>query len=132
MQSEPFHSTPESAKAIKIPELGLELSVRIPPELLSEAMTLMETVNAAGFGPPLHRHREAEVFRVMEGAYLYEVNGHRFPRPGWRRGLRSPGRGPRLSECVGSAVAAVGYDAARDGRTALFPGAGRNPGFTPS
>ena len=72
------HSTPASAKAIKIPELGLELTIRIPPEVLSEAMTLMETVNAAGFGPPLHRHREAEVFRVMEGAYLFEVNGNRF------------------------------------------------------
>jgi quercetin dioxygenase-like cupin family protein len=78
MLSEPFHSTTDTTKAINIPELGLELSVRMPPEVLSGAMTLMETVNAAGFGPPLHRHREAEVFRVMEGAYLFEVNGHRF------------------------------------------------------
>jgi uncharacterized RmlC-like cupin family protein len=41
-------------------------------------MTIIETINAAGFGPPLHRHHEAEVFRVMEGAYLFEVDGHRF------------------------------------------------------
>jgi hypothetical protein len=41
-------------------------------------MTVMETVNTPGFGPPLPRHREAEVFRVMEGAYLYEVDGSRF------------------------------------------------------
>jgi uncharacterized cupin superfamily protein len=26
----------------------------------------------------LHRHRETEVFRVLEGRYLYEVNGRRF------------------------------------------------------
>ncbi len=38
----------------------------------------METVNAPGFGPPLHRHAETEVFRVLEGVYLYEVNGRRF------------------------------------------------------
>ncbi len=28
--------------------------------------------------PPLHRHTETEVFRVLEGRYLYEVNGSRF------------------------------------------------------
>jgi quercetin dioxygenase-like cupin family protein len=77
MQTEPFHATPD-ARAIKIPELGVELTVRMPPEILNGAMTLMETVNAPGFGPPLHSHREAEVFRVMEGAYLFEVNGKRF------------------------------------------------------
>jgi uncharacterized cupin superfamily protein len=41
-------------------------------------LTVFETVNAAGFGPPLHRHRETEVFRVLEGRYLYEVDGRRF------------------------------------------------------
>jgi hypothetical protein len=30
----------------------------------------MEQVNAPGFGPPLHRHNEAEIFRVLEGVYL--------------------------------------------------------------
>jgi quercetin dioxygenase-like cupin family protein len=78
MLSQPFHSTPQNAAPIKIPELGLELTVRLPAHALSGAMTLMETVNAAGFGPPLHRHREAEVFRVMEGVYLFEVDGSRF------------------------------------------------------
>jgi hypothetical protein len=74
MLSQPFHSTPQNAAPIKIPELGLELTVRLPAQALGGAMTLMETVNAAGFGPPLHRHREAEVFRVMEGVYLFEVD----------------------------------------------------------
>ena len=78
MLSQPFHSAPQNAAPIKIPELGLELTVRLPAQALGGAMTLMETVNAAGFGPPLHRHREAEVFRVMEGAYLFEVDGSRF------------------------------------------------------
>jgi quercetin dioxygenase-like cupin family protein len=31
-----------------------------------------------GFGPPLHRHGETEIFRVLEGRYLFEVNGRRF------------------------------------------------------
>ncbi len=78
MPNRPFHSTPQTAEAVRIPELGLELTVRLPAETLSGAITMMETVNAAGFGPPLHRHREAEVFRVMEGAYLFEVDGNRF------------------------------------------------------
>ena len=26
----------------------------------------------------MHRHHETEVFRVLEGVYLYEVNGRRF------------------------------------------------------
>ena len=78
MLSQAFYSTPQNAAPVKIPELGLELTVRLPAQALGGAMTLMETVNAAGFGPPLHRHREAEVFRVMEGAYLFEVDGSRF------------------------------------------------------
>jgi quercetin dioxygenase-like cupin family protein len=78
MLSQPFRSTPQNSAPVKIPELGLELTVCLPGRALNGAMTVMETVNAAGFGPPLHRHREAEVFRVMEGAYLYEVDGNRF------------------------------------------------------
>jgi mannose-6-phosphate isomerase-like protein (cupin superfamily) len=78
MLAQPFRAAPDNAKTVKIPALGLELTVRLPAEVLNGAMTIMETINAAGFGPPLHRHHEAEVFRVMEGAYLFEVDGHRF------------------------------------------------------
>lgn len=63
---------------ILIPAIGLELSVRLPPANGHGAMTVIETVNAPGFGPPRHRHRETEVFRVLEGRYLYEVDGQRF------------------------------------------------------
>jgi mannose-6-phosphate isomerase-like protein (cupin superfamily) len=78
MLAQPFRATLDNAKSVKIPALGLELTVRLPAEVLNGAMTIIETINAAGFGPPLHRHHEAEVFRVMEGAYLFEVDGHRF------------------------------------------------------
>jgi len=63
---------------ISIPAIGLDLFVRLPPEASDRAMTVVETINAPGFGPPRHRHREVEVFRVLEGRYLYEVDGKRF------------------------------------------------------
>lgn len=63
---------------IRIPAIGLELHVRMPPAASGGVMTVIETINAPGFGPPLHRHAEAEVFRVLEGEYLYEVDGDRF------------------------------------------------------
>ena len=63
---------------LSIPNMGLELAVRLEPAESGGVMTVMETVNAPGFGPPLHRHRETEVFRVLEGRYLYEVDGSRF------------------------------------------------------
>ena len=31
---------------------------------------------APGYGPPPHRHYETEVFLVLEGRYLYEVDGN--------------------------------------------------------
>ena len=63
---------------IKIPAIGLELFVRLPPAASQGDFCLIETVNAPGKGPPLHRHREAEVFRVLEGRYLYQVDDRRF------------------------------------------------------
>jgi quercetin dioxygenase-like cupin family protein len=39
---------------------------------------LIETINAPGKGPPLHRHREAGIFRVLEGRYLYQIDERRF------------------------------------------------------
>jgi quercetin dioxygenase-like cupin family protein len=73
-----FHSTPENLSAVKIPAIGLELTVRLPPEASGKTLTVIETVNAPGFGPPLHRHRETEVFRVLEGRYRFEIDGERF------------------------------------------------------
>lgn len=63
---------------IAVPAIGLTLRVPLPPAASGGAMTAMETENAPGFGPPLHRHRETEVFRVLEGRYLFECDGKRF------------------------------------------------------
>jgi len=63
---------------IAVPAIGLELLVRVPPAATGGALTVIETVNRPGFGPPLHRHRETEIFRVLEGRYLFEVDSRRF------------------------------------------------------
>ncbi len=63
---------------IKIPAIGLDLFVRMPPADSGNAFCFIETINAPGFGPPRHRHPEAEIFRVIEGRYLYEADGRRF------------------------------------------------------
>jgi hypothetical protein len=50
----------------------------MPPAAAAGEFCFIETINAPGAGPPRHRHPEAEIFRVIEGRYLYEVNGRRF------------------------------------------------------
>jgi quercetin dioxygenase-like cupin family protein len=72
-----LHSTRQEPP-ILIPQIGLSLRVRVPPDMTGRALTSIETVNAPGFGPPLHRHRETEIFYVLEGRYLFEVDGRRF------------------------------------------------------
>jgi quercetin dioxygenase-like cupin family protein len=71
-----LHST-HREMPILIPQIGLELRVRVPPATTGGVLTSIETVNAPGFGPPLHRHRETEIFYVLEGRYLFEVDGRR-------------------------------------------------------
>ena len=72
-----LHST-QLEPPIVIPAIGLELRVRVPPDTTGGVLTSIETTNAPGFGPPLHRHRETEVFYVLEGRYLFEVDGRQF------------------------------------------------------
>src|SRR3984957_11339790 len=72
-----LHSTHQETP-ILIPQIGLDLRVRVPPGATGGVLTSIETANAPGFGPPLHRHRETEVFYVLEGRYLFEVDGKRF------------------------------------------------------
>ncbi|MFC0397962.1 cupin domain-containing protein [Paraburkholderia rhizosphaerae] len=64
--------------AIHIPAIGLDLKVYIEPTATQGRATLIETYDAPGFGPPIHRHEnETEVFHVLQGRYLFEVNGER-------------------------------------------------------
>jgi quercetin dioxygenase-like cupin family protein len=63
---------------IAIPAIGLDLIVHMSPAASGGAFTIIETINAPGKGPPRHKHNEAEIFRVLEGRYLYEMDGRRF------------------------------------------------------
>jgi quercetin dioxygenase-like cupin family protein len=65
-------------KLIEVPAIGLGLRVPLPPDMSDGAVSIIETVNAPGFGPPLHRHPQTEVFRVLEGRYLYVCDGRKF------------------------------------------------------
>lgn len=78
MSFEFFQSLAGSESKLDIPTMGLELTVPLPQSASGGALTVLETINAPGFGPPLHRHRETEVFRVLDGRYLYQVDGKRF------------------------------------------------------
>ena len=78
MSFEFYQSEAGSEAPVEIPALGLHLAVRLPKAASGGELAILETVNAPGFGPPLHRHHETEVFRVLEGEYLYEVDGRRF------------------------------------------------------
>jgi len=63
---------------VVIPAMGLRLWVRLPPALFGGAASVIETAHAPGAGPPLHRHRETEVFRVLRGRYLMQVAQRQF------------------------------------------------------
>jgi quercetin dioxygenase-like cupin family protein len=73
-----FYRSARDEEQIAVPALGLSLVVKLPTTVSGGMLTVIETTNAPGFGPPLHRHREAEIFRVLEGHYLYEVDEKRF------------------------------------------------------
>ncbi|HEY5203633.1 MAG TPA: cupin domain-containing protein [Roseiarcus sp.] len=63
---------------ITIPASGLDLMIRMAPAASGGAFSIIETINAPGKGPPRHKHPEAEIFRVLEGRYLYGMDGRRF------------------------------------------------------
>jgi quercetin dioxygenase-like cupin family protein len=67
-----------SGSPIAIPAFGVQLQVRIAPAVTQARATLIETIDAPGFGPPQHRHeRETEVFHVLQGRYLFELDDER-------------------------------------------------------
>lgn len=67
-----------AAPDVVIPAMGLQLWLRLPPALFDGAASVIETAHAPGAGPPLHRHPEAEVFRVLRGRYLMQLAERRF------------------------------------------------------
>lgn len=70
-----FSSQLRENPTVEVPELGVSVKVLMGPADSDRAVSIIETTNAPKFGPPLHRHPETEVFRVLEGRYLFEVDG---------------------------------------------------------
>lgn len=58
-------------------DLGdFRMSVKATHEQTNGAFTLLEAEEPAGFGPPLHIHRDAaEAFYVLEGEYIIFLDG---------------------------------------------------------
>ena len=55
---------------------GFGMSVKATHDDTSGAFTLLEAQEPAGFGPPLHIHRDAaEAFYVLEGEYIIFLDG---------------------------------------------------------
>jgi mannose-6-phosphate isomerase-like protein (cupin superfamily) len=55
---------------------GFRMSIKATHEQTSGAFTLLEAQEPAGFGPPLHIHRDAaEAFYVLEGEYSIFIEG---------------------------------------------------------
>jgi quercetin dioxygenase-like cupin family protein len=73
-----FRHSRRDQDVISIPAIGLDVSVRLPVEASGGALAIIETTNAPNFGPPLHRHRETEVFRVLVGRYLFQDDDQMF------------------------------------------------------
>ena len=50
---------------------GFQMTVKASADQTGERFTLLEASEPAGFGPPLHVHRDAaEAFYVLEGTYI--------------------------------------------------------------
>jgi quercetin dioxygenase-like cupin family protein len=61
---------------------GFRMTVKATEEETSRSFTLLEADEPAGFGPPLHVHRDAaEAFYVLEGEYILFIAGREYPSP---------------------------------------------------
>jgi mannose-6-phosphate isomerase-like protein (cupin superfamily) len=57
---------------------GETLKIRIPGSATGGAYAILESVVEPGYGPPLHFHREDEIFEVLEGVMTFQVVDGRF------------------------------------------------------
>ena len=71
---------PGEGRAIDLGNFAM--SVKASADMTGGAFTLLEATEPAGFGPPIHVHRNAaEAFYVLEGAYAITVEEARFDCP---------------------------------------------------
>ena len=61
---------------------GFQMSVKAAHGQTGGAFSLLEADEPAGFGTPVHIHRDAaEAFYVLEGEYIIFLDGHEVPCP---------------------------------------------------
>ena len=100
-------------------DLGnFRMSLKATADDTGSAFTLLEAAEPAGFGPPMHIHRDAaEAFYVLAGEYLIFVEDREFTCPagsfiyipaGLRHGFRVGGMPSRKLNLY-SPAAMVGY-----------------------
>jgi quercetin dioxygenase-like cupin family protein len=69
-----FILRPGEGRPIDVGEM--HLSVKATKDETNGGYSLLETQEPAGFGPPLHIHRDtAEAFYVLEGKYIFFLDG---------------------------------------------------------
>ena len=74
MRSPAFIMEPRDGKVIQV--VGDEVIVKVSSRDTDGAFAVFEGRTQPNSGPPLHLHRdEDEVWRVLEGEYLFEVDG---------------------------------------------------------
>jgi quercetin dioxygenase-like cupin family protein len=78
----PIQVLPDGGKKINV--LGKPMVIRICGRDTAGALSVVESHDAPGDGPPPHiHHREDETFQVLEGEYEFMVSGKTIPaRPG--------------------------------------------------
>jgi len=63
---------------IRVRGFGLTVRIRVSLNADVQMPTVIETSHAHGGGPPVYRRRESEIFEILTGRYLFEVEGERF------------------------------------------------------
>ena len=75
-----FILRPGEGRSIDLGSFGM--SVKATHDDTNGLFTLLEAQEPAGFGPPLHIHRDAaEAFYVLEGEYIIFIDGREEPCP---------------------------------------------------
>lgn len=73
----------ESCTGAPIRFVGKETFVKLAAGDSAMPITILEDVSPAHHGPPLHAHDFEEFFYILDGAFLFEVDGQQFEaRPG--------------------------------------------------
>ena len=75
---------------------GERIKIRVPSAAVGGRYAILESVVEPGFGPPLHTHREDEIFEIIEGTMTFQAGSERFEaEPGHHRHSR------RRPPCMG-------------------------------